>query len=181
MQPSLILSPSIWGPPRRQGLCSQFAHLWAPEKAQVIVANSDFVPSIGDHCEGRGYVANSPLPARRVKIPASRFSPAREGGCSFFPYSLYAHLVFVPFYWGPPRRQGLCSQFTKSSKTSEDPCLELFPGSRRRQSGVFFLSLLSLFSLPRFGVAPWVGDTDSHALRGPLSWGSGLPRFGVPP
>ena len=25
----------------------------------------------------------------------------------------------------------------------EDPCLELFPGSRRRHSGAFFLSLLS--------------------------------------
>ena len=35
--PVLILSPVLkrWGPPRRQGLCSQYAHLWA---------TADFVP-----------------------------------------------------------------------------------------------------------------------------------------
>ena len=52
-----------------------------------------------------------------------------------------------------------------------------------------FLSFF--FLLPRFGVAPQVADTDSHAfvgplelgirtptlLRGPLGWGYGLPRF----
>ena len=34
---------------------------------------------------------------------------------------------------------GLCSQFTASGKKSEDPCLELLPGSRRRHLGTFFL------------------------------------------
>ena len=34
---------------------------------------------------------------------------------------------------------GLCSQFAASGKTSEDPYLELLPGSRRRHSGAFFL------------------------------------------
>ena len=34
---------------------------------------------------------------------------------------------------------GLSSHFAEFDKTSED----LFPGSRRRQSGAFFLSLLS--------------------------------------
>ena len=71
----------------------------------------------------------------------------------------------------------------------------------------FFLSFLSLFptlwrgpsswgyGLPRFCVAPRVGDKDSHAfawplelglrtptlLRGPSSWGYGLRRFCVAP
>ena len=38
--------------------------------------------------------------------------------------------------------EGLCSQFAASGKTSEDACLELLPGSRRRHSGIF--SLLTL-------------------------------------
>ena len=47
---------------------------------------------------------------------------------------------------------------------------------------MFFPSFMSLFptlwrgpsswgyGLPRFGVAPWVGDTDSHALARPLEF-----------
>ena len=38
---------------------------------------------------------------------------------------------------------GLCSQFAKTGKTSEDPCLKLFPGWRRRHLGASSLSLLS--------------------------------------
>ena len=34
---------------------------------------------------------------------------------------------------------GLCSQFAASGKTSEYPCLELLPGSRRRHSGAVFV------------------------------------------
>ena len=40
-------------------------------------------------------------------------------------------------------QQGLCSQFAESGKASEDSFLELFPGSRRRHLGAFFLFLLS--------------------------------------
>ena len=49
--------------------------------------------------------------------------------------------VNAPSLW--QSLQGLCSQFAESGKTSEDPCLELFPGSRRRHLGAFSLSLLS--------------------------------------
>ena len=35
--------PFYWRPPRRQGLCSQSAHFWAPKKASD-EATSNFVP-----------------------------------------------------------------------------------------------------------------------------------------
>ena len=49
--------------------------------------------------------------------------------------------VNAPSLWHSLQR--LCSHFAESGKTSEDSCLELFPGSRRRHLGAFFLPLLS--------------------------------------
>ena len=54
--PLLIVPPALkrWGPPRRQGLCSHPAHLWA---------NSDSAPrsqALGRPSRGRAYVANGP-------------------------------------------------------------------------------------------------------------------------
>ena len=52
--------------------------------------------------------------------------------------------VNAPSLW--QSLQGLRSQFAESGKTSEDLCLDLFAGSRRRHPGAFFLSLLSFCS-----------------------------------
>ena len=57
--------------------------------------------------------------------------------CSFW----NVNCVNAPSLW--QSLQGLCSQFVESGKTSEDPCLKVCPGSRRRHLGAFFLSLLS--------------------------------------
>ena len=51
------------------------------------------------------------------------------------------NLVNAPSLW--QSLQGLCSQFAESGKTSEDSCLEHFPGLRRRHFGAFSLSLPS--------------------------------------
>ena len=80
---------------------------------------------------------------------------------------------------------------------AEDPTFDTLP---RVEGGAF--KGAPLFYTPTLcpplwwsGVAPRVGDTDSHAFawplelgiwtptlwRGPLSWGYGLPRFGVAP
>ena len=79
--PILILpSPlKLSRPPRRQGLCSHGAHLWA---------TSDLFPryaAVGTSLGGKGYVGTLP---------------------SFGPPPI---LLPAVKRWGPPRRQGLCS------------------------------------------------------------------------
>ena len=61
----LILLPALkwWGPPRRQGLCSHLAHLWA---------TSDFAPrseAVGIPQGGRGYVASLPTCGPLLILP----------------------------------------------------------------------------------------------------------------
>ena len=80
----LILSPTLkyWGSPSRQGLCHQFAHLWA---------TADFIPrseplGTPPSSTGKCYVANLPICG-----PLLILFPALKR-------------------WGPPSRQVLCSQ-----------------------------------------------------------------------
>ena len=110
--PLLILPPppKRWGPPNRQGFCSQQAHFWAtccfacpsealrtPHGAGVMcppgsfVATTHFVPrdamlGTPSPCD-MGYVATRPICG-----PLLILSPTQKR-------------------WGPPRRQGLCISF----------------------------------------------------------------------
>ena len=92
--PLLILSPALKrrGSPRRQGLCSHRAHLWA---------TSDFVPRFeaeGISLGGRGYVATLPACGPLLILSPAlkrRGSPRRQGLCSHFAH-LWATSDFVP-------------------------------------------------------------------------------------
>ena len=59
---ALILSPARkrWGPPRRQGLCSHLAHLWATSES------TPWSEAVWTPTGGRGYVASRPLPPAGV-------------------------------------------------------------------------------------------------------------------
>ena len=56
--------------------------------------------------------------------------------CCLCPIRRYRHLKIPASSFNTPARGG-------GNQGSGDPCLKLFPGSRRRQKGAFFLSLLS--------------------------------------
>ena len=127
-----------WGPPRRQGLCSHPADLWA---------TSDFLPryeELGTPPSGRGYVATEPTggPLLTLSPAMKRWGPPRRHGLCSHLAPLWATSDFVPRYealgtppsgrgyvatrptfwplqilspalkcWGPPRRQGLSSHW----------------------------------------------------------------------
>ena len=89
--PLLILPPALkrWGSPRRQGLCTHLAHLWA---------TSDSVPPLqsgGDPLGGRNYVATLPT----------------LGPLAILPLALK--------WWGSLKRQGLCSHLAHLWATSD--------------------------------------------------------------
>ena len=144
--PLLILPPARkrWGPPRRQGLCSHLAHLWA---------TSDSAPpseAVGTP-SGRGYVATLPTCGPLLILPPARKRwgpPWRQGLCSHLAH-LWAtsdsaprseavgtpggrgYVATLPTCgpllilrlavkrWGPPRRQGLCSHLAHLWATSD--------------------------------------------------------------
>ena len=87
----LIFSPALKrrGSPRRQGLCSHLAHLWA---------TSDFAPrseAEGNPLGGKGYVATLPTCGPLLILP-----PALRR-------------------WGSLKRQGLCSHLAHKWATSD--------------------------------------------------------------
>ena len=117
--PLLILPRALkrWGPPRRQGLCSHLAHLWA---------TSDSAPrseAVGTPQGGKGYVATLstcgppvilPPALKRWGPPSGRGYVATLPGCGVL-------LILPPALkrWGPPRRQVLCSHLAHLWATSD--------------------------------------------------------------
>ena len=104
--PLSILFPAMkhWGPPRRQGLGSHYAHMWAI---------SAFVPvqSIGDPRDGRGCVATMPTCGPLfILSPAMKHwgSPRRQGLGSHCAH-MWATFYFVPCYeaLGTPETAGV--------------------------------------------------------------------------
>ena len=89
--PLLILPPplKLWVPPRREGLCSHLAHLWA---------TSDSFPgyaAVGTSLGDKGYVGTLPTFGPPPILP-----PARKR-------------------WGLPRPQGLCRHLAHLWATSD--------------------------------------------------------------
>ena len=110
----LLLSPPALkrrGPPRRQGLCSHLAHVWATSDSAPLFEVVRTPPG------GRGYVATLPTCRRLLILPAAlkrRGPPRRQALCSHVA-QLWARSHFAPALkrWGPPRRQGLCSHLAQ--------------------------------------------------------------------
>ena len=94
-------SPKRWRPPRRQGLCSQPAHLWPTSDSAPLFGgprrrqgSSSHLAHLWATC-GRGYVATLPTFGPPMILP-----PALKR-------------------WGPPRPQGLCSHRAHLWATSD--------------------------------------------------------------
>ena len=136
-RPLLILSPALrrWGSPRRRGLCSHHAHLWA---------TSDFVPPLKRWRPPRQHGLCSHLAhlwaTSDLSPDLKRWgSPRRQGSCCHLahlwatsdfvlgsqmvgiPHAVGGYVATVPTCWplvilppavkrwGSLRRQGLCS------------------------------------------------------------------------
>ena len=117
--PLLILPPALkrWGPPRRQGLCSHLAHLWA---------TSDSAPrseAVGTPPGGKGYVATLPTCGPLLILPPAlkRWGPPGGKGYVATLPTCGPLLILPPALkrWGPPRRQGLCSHLAHLWATSD--------------------------------------------------------------
>ena len=106
-----------WGPPMRQCLSSHLAHLWATSDS---AARSEAVgnPQAAGLCSHLAHLwatSNSHPRCEAVGTP-----PGGKGSLATLP--TYGPLLILPpalKWWGPPRRQGLCSHLARLWATSD--------------------------------------------------------------